>query len=118
MSDLPILDPSPLQDLLDIGAGMDVVRELIGMLREDVPSRLVLLRTALDAADARTVMMEAHQLKGSLGNLGLARFSNLARLIEEQARAGSLEGVAAWVDQIPGACEESLKALDEAFPAE
>lgn len=118
MSDLPILDPSPLQDLLDIGAGMEVVHELIGMLREDVPSRLVLLKAALDASDAKTVMMEAHQLKGSLGNLGLARFANLARLIEERARTGSLEGVAAWVNQIPGAYEESLKALDQAFPAE
>jgi HPt (histidine-containing phosphotransfer) domain-containing protein len=118
LSDLPILDPSPLQDLLDIGAGLDVVHELIGMLREDVPSRLALLKTALDAADTKAVMMEAHQLKGSLGNLGLVRFADLARLIEEQARAGSLDGVAAWVEQIPGAYDESLKALDQAFPAE
>lgn len=117
MSDLPILDPSPLQDLLDIGAGIEVVRELIEMLREDVPSRLALVKTALKAMDAKEVMAQAHQLKGSLGNLGLVRFAELARLIEEQARAGSLDGVPAWVAQIPGAYEESLKALDEAFPA-
>jgi hypothetical protein len=41
----------------------------------------------------------------------------LARQIEEQARAGSLEGVAGWLEAIPGAFEEGLKALNQAFPA-
>lgn len=117
MNDLPILDPSPLQDLLDIGAGLEVVRELIEMLREDVPNRLTLLQTALDSQDVKLAMMEAHQLKGSLSNLGLVRFADLARLIEEQARAGSLEGVSGWLEQLPGAYADGIRALDQAFPA-
>jgi HPt (histidine-containing phosphotransfer) domain-containing protein len=117
VSDLPVLDPNPLQDLLDIGAGLEVVRELIDMLREDVPIRMVQLKAALESSDVKLVMMEAHQLKGSLSNLGLVRFADLARLVEEQARAGSLEGVPAWLEQFPGAFAEGIQALDQAFPS-
>jgi len=117
LSDLPILDPHPLQDLLEIGAGMEVVLELIGMLREDVPCRMANLKQALEVADVKQVMMEAHQLKGSLSNLGLVRFADLARLVEEQARTGSLVDASGWLAQMPLAYEEGLKALDEVFPA-
>ena len=118
MNDLPILDPHPLQDLLDIGAGKDVVRDLVEILRQDAPTRLALLRSALAAGDAPQVLMEAHQLKGSLGSLGLLRFAELARLIEGQAREGQLEGVSAWLAALPGALEEGLRALEQAFPAD
>ena len=74
------------------------------------------LRWALDASDAEQVLQEAHQLKGSLGNLGLARFADLAHRIECQARAGSLEGTHPLAEALPAAYEEALDALRAAFP--
>jgi HPt (histidine-containing phosphotransfer) domain-containing protein len=117
LSELPILDPHPLQELLEIGAGVELVQELIGILREDVPLRMALMQSGLEARDTEKVMMEAHQLKGSSGNLGLLRLAELARQIEAEARAGRLEQVPAWLKAIPGALEEGLAALGEAFPS-
>ncbi len=117
MNDLPVLDPHPLQELLDIGAGLELVQELIGILREDVPLRMTLMQSGLATKDPEKVMMEAHQLKGSAGNLGLLRLAELARQIEVEARAGQLVHVPAWLEAMPGALEEGLAALGQAFPS-
>jgi HPt (histidine-containing phosphotransfer) domain-containing protein len=116
--DLPVLDPKPLRDLLDIGASPELVQELIAMFQEDVPTRLALLNSALAAGDAAQTLMEAHQLKGSVGNLGLARFADLATRIETQAREGQLELAPRLAEALPAAFEEALRALRAAFPAE
>ena len=116
MSDLPVLDPKPLQDLLDLGADADLILELIALFQEDVPVHMAALRRALDAADAEQVLHEAHQLKGALGNLGLARFADLAGRIEAQAREGNLEQAPALVEAFPAAFEEAVQALAAAFP--
>ncbi len=100
-----------------MGAGIELVQELLGILREDVPLRFSLMQSGLEARDAERVMMEAHQLKGSAANLGLLRLAELARLIEAEARAGRLEPVADWLQAIPAALEEGLVALAQAFPS-
>lgn len=118
MNDLPILDPKPLQDLFDLGAESDLIQELIALLQEDVPLRMAALRLALDASDAAQVLNEAHQLKGALGNLGLARFAELAARIESHARTGCLEPVTPLAAALPAAYEEALGALKTAFPGD
>ena len=117
MSDPPILDPLPLQDLLEIGAPPALIQELIGLFQEDVPARLVLLKTALAAADAEQAAAEAHQLKGALGNLGLVHFADLAARIETHAWQGRLEEVSPLAEALPAAYEAALQALKVAFPA-
>lgn len=116
MSDLPVLDPQPLRDLLDLGASPALVQELVTLFQEDVPERLTLLQRALCAQDAQQTMMEAHQLKGALSNLGLVRFAELASRIEAQARQGHLEHLPVLADALPGAYSEALTALHSAFP--
>ena len=116
MSALPILDPKPLQDLLDLGAEVELIQELIALLQEDAPLHMAALRRALDASDAEGVLQEAHQLKGSLGNLGLARFAELAARIESHARTGCLEPVRLLAEILPAAYEEALGALRIAYP--
>lgn len=117
MTDLPILDPSPLQDLLDLGAGPGLVQELVGLLREDTPARLAALDGALAAGDAGLAFQEAHQLKGSLGNLGLVRAADLARQVEGLAREGRVEAALGTARALGEAYEEALAALQAAFPA-
>lgn len=116
MSDLPILDPQPLCDLLAIGAAPALIQELIGLFQEDVLTRLVLLRTALAAGDAERTAAEAHQVKGAASNLGLVRFADLAARIEMHAQQGRLEGVPPLAEALPAAYEEALRALITAFP--
>ncbi|MDP1830746.1 MAG: Hpt domain-containing protein [Geothrix sp.] len=116
MNDLPILDPRPLRDLLDIGAGMELVQELVGLLKEDAPPRLLTLRAAVEAADDETAVHEAHQLKGALGNLGLQRFAELAAQVEAHVHAGRRDSARALAESLPAAYEEALAALQEAFP--
>lgn len=117
VTDLPILDPSPLQDLLDLGAGPGLVQELVGLLREDTPARLAALDGALAAGDAGLAFQEAHQLKGSLGNLGLVRAADLARQVEGLAREGRVEAALGTARALGKAYEEALAALQAAFPA-
>lgn len=116
MNDLPVLDPQPLRDLLDLGASPTLIHELITLFQEDVPPRLTLLQRALCAQDAQQTMMEAHQLKGALSNLGLVRFAELASRIEVQARQNHLEYLPVLADALPGAYEEALEALHTGFP--
>lgn len=117
MTALPILDPKPLRDLLEMGASAELVQELIGLYQEDVPMRVGLLKAALASGDPGQALAEAHQLKGSLGNLGLSRFADLAARLEAQVRDGHLDLAPALVEAMPGAYEEALRALLEAFPA-
>ena len=116
LSDLPILDPQPLDDLLNLGGSAELIHELIALFQEDVPTRLALLQTALETSDAPQVLMEAHQLKGALSNMGLARFAELASRIESHAREGQLEKVPGIAGILSVAYEEALLALNAAYP--
>jgi HPt (histidine-containing phosphotransfer) domain-containing protein len=117
VSDLPVLDPRPLRDLLDLGAGPDLIHELITLFMEDAPPRLTLIKDALAAGDGPKVLMEAHQLKGALGNLGLARFAALAARLEACVREGHLAEANSISDGLPQAYEDALAALRAAHQA-
>lgn len=116
MNNLPVLDPRPLQDLLDLGAGPELVQELIVLLREDAPPRMEAVRRAVTAGDGALALQEAHQLKGALGNLGLVRFADLARQVEDLVREGRPEAAEGILPAFPAAYEEALVALQAAFP--
>ncbi len=116
MKELPVFDPEPLRDLLAMGVSPALVQELITLFQEDVPIRMALLRSALTAQDARQTQMEAHQLKGAVGNLGLTRFADLASRIEAMAQAGRLELAPALADGLPATYEEARRALAKAHP--
>ena len=116
LNELPVLDPGPLGDLLELGGSPELVQELITLYREDVPLRLSALAKAVEAGDLLLMAAEAHQLKGSLGNLGLVRFADLAARIEDRARGGRLDGVPELFGQLPAEHDAALSALVEAFP--
>ena len=112
----PVLDPQPLRDLLDMGAAPELVQELITLFEADIPIHMSNLSSALTALDIRKTLMEAHQLKGALGNLGLVRFADLASRIEAFVRDGQLESAPALAEALPAAYEEALQALRASHP--
>jgi hypothetical protein len=116
LSALPVLDPRPLQELLDMGAEPDLVWELMALFHEDTPARMAALATALEARDSGKALHEAHQLKGALGNLGLLRFAETAADIETHLREGRLEPASRLAQGLPGAYAEAREALRAAFP--
>lgn len=115
MSDLPVLDPQPLRDLLEIGAMEGLVQELIELYREDVPGRVDLLNRAIGAGDVRRTMAESHGLKGALGNLGLVRFAGLVAALEGLAHEGRMEEARLLSAGLSTAFEEALGALSATF---
>ena len=114
---LPDLDPAQLRSLLDLGADPALVQELIALHAADGPERIRALEAAVSAGDAARGATEAHQLKGSVGNLGLVRLAELARQLEQAGREGSLEGATDLAARLPAALVASLEALRAAFPA-
>ena len=117
MTSLPILDPRQLRSLLDLGAEPALIQELVHLFETDVPPRLTALASALADGAAAAVVEEAHHLKGSLGNMGLARFADLASRLEEVAREGRMAEAVPFVSAMPEAYREALAALKATFPA-
>ncbi len=115
MPKLPVLDPQPLRDLLEIGATEGLVQELIVLYQEDIPGRIVLLQKAIEGGDTRRTLAESHGLKGALGNLGLLRFARLVERIETEAREGRLAAALPLGGQLQAAYEDGLSAMVAAF---
>lgn len=113
---LPVLDPRPLRDLLEMGADPDLVPELVGLLRADAPVRQAALWKALEAVDQEAAAREAHQLKGALGTLGLLRLADQVGRMEACFRSARWEEARHLLEAFPAGYEEALAALLAAFP--
>jgi len=109
------LDPAGLARLLEItGDDLEFVDELVDTFFDDSQVQLAALRTAAEAADIEALIRPAHSLKSSSGNVGAVALSELCRLIEVDARAGS-------VTDAPGrvrAVEAEFAAARDALLAE
>jgi CheY-like chemotaxis protein len=84
----PAIDQAVLKDLLDVmgQALMDLVRVYL----EDAPRLVAQLREAALAGDVEGLVAPAHSLKSSSANLGAARLSDQARMLEHGARLKTL----------------------------
>jgi PAS domain S-box-containing protein len=66
--------------------GIETVRAVIGMLRDDLPNIQQDLRSAIQSNDAAFMMRIAHRLTGSCGTLGLMQVQQLCQNMEHAAR--------------------------------
>src|SRR5207249_3577766 len=109
----PAVDPAQLQSLraLQEEGEPDVLRELIEMFIGDVQRSLASLRDAAARQDAQLLARAAHTLKGSSANMGAKPLSALSLKIEEAARAGSLSGMSALVQEL----ESEMSRVRSAF---
>jgi HPt (histidine-containing phosphotransfer) domain-containing protein len=116
METLPLLDPAPLKSLYLLPGGPESVLELIGIVEEDLPMRLRLIREFLGEGRYRDAGIEAHSLKGGAGNMGLRRFADVAKDLEYRLRdegAPDCEGLLLAMEEL---FPPSLEALKTAFP--
>ena len=91
-----LLDPEQLDALRALGADDDqgVVMEIVELFAADLPGLVAAMIGALHSADAETLRAHAHSLKGSAAYMGARELSKRAGLVERQAAAGNLAGLA------------------------
>ena len=70
------------------------VDDLIDTYLADAVDQLAALDAAIEAADATALTRPAHSLKSSSLNVGALELGRLGRELEEQGRAGQLDGAA------------------------
>lgn len=114
---LPLLDSAPLQSLYTLPGGPESVLELIGIVEEDVPMRLTLIREFLAEQRFKDAGIEAHSLKGGAGNMGLRRFSEVAKALEFRLRDEEAPECEDLIVSLEALYPPSIEALKQAFPA-
>ncbi|MEO5342994.1 MAG: PAS domain-containing protein, partial [Gammaproteobacteria bacterium SHHR-1] len=69
-------------------------------LERDLPQMLRQLEQAVSRQDAQAIERLAHKLKGAAGNLGAERFCTQARRLEQAAKQGLIQEMAALLEQL------------------
>ncbi|HEU0245053.1 MAG TPA: Hpt domain-containing protein [Candidatus Limnocylindrales bacterium] len=98
------LDPAALADMLDmVGDDPEFVGEVVDAYLADAPDQVTGMTEALAAGDVVTLGRHAHTLKGNSRNVGATTLAEIARSLEESARAGDTTDAA---DRIAAAADE------------
>ncbi len=102
-SALPRATPAaavPPSDVLDLAAlrehiedDDELLRELIDLFLENMPSQMTAIETAVSLRDAAAIERAAHALKGALRSLCAVRSGQAAQNLELAGRAGDITGV-------------------------
>jgi HPt (histidine-containing phosphotransfer) domain-containing protein len=69
----------------------ELVEELANLFAGECPNALAGMRAALEGNDAALLERLAHTMKGSSANIGATGTSQLALVLESQARSGKLD---------------------------
>jgi signal transduction histidine kinase/CheY-like chemotaxis protein/HPt (histidine-containing phosphotransfer) domain-containing protein len=113
-----ILDRSVLDSFLQM-AGPEVAVELMGELLdaycEDVPQRLVDIKTAIAQSNPEALRQSAHALRSSSINLGAVEVGDLCRGLEQMGKSGTTQGAQTLYPQLSIAVEKALEALEKTY---
>lgn len=89
-----------LESLRELG-DQELLAEIAGMFVTDAPSQITELREAVESETAEDVERTAHSLKGSSGNIGASRMSEIC---DELQDAGASEDLS-YAPQLLGQLE-------------
>lgn len=103
------LDAARLAELTELFGDENSVRELFSEFFAELDPRLQALRTGLEQGRADLVDSAAHAIKGSSANLGAEDVRQVARTVEELARASKLTEI----EPLLGRLESELARLRE-----
>lgn len=95
----PVFDAAALDRLKRFG-GDTLLGKMIALFLEAGPARIAAARAALARNEVAAVELALHSLKSSSAQLGALRMQRLSAQGEEQARAGSLDGLRALTDEL------------------
>ena len=85
----PVLDRSVLEELQEVIG--PAALQIVAVFLEDAPALVQALQQAAQANDIERLQALSHTLKSSSANVGALSLSAVARRIEHEARAGSLQ---------------------------
>jgi HPt (histidine-containing phosphotransfer) domain-containing protein len=112
MSESLNLDPTALQRLQRLGDGAFVCK-MIDLFLEFAGQKIVEARAAQVAGNLTGVEKAVHPIKSSAGNVGARRIQELALQIEELARQGHSETLAASMTELELAFAAVKPELEE-----
>lgn len=107
-------------EYLESVAGPGAIAEMIDHFGQDMPERIQRMRALLKTGDLVLLARLAHDLKSNSATLGVPVLSALGARIEQAAEAGTLEGVAALLDEIERLFPQAFVALEQrgsSFPS-
>lgn len=112
MSEPSNLDPAALQRLQRFGDSAFVCK-MITLFLEYAGQKILEARAAHTAGDMAAVEKAVHPIKSSAGNVGARRIQELALQIEEHAREGQAEEIAAGLTELEQAFDAVKPELEE-----
>jgi HPt (histidine-containing phosphotransfer) domain-containing protein len=108
-----IINQEAIDNLRSLGdAGDDTfLKEIITIYLEDIPQRIVALKTALNTGDRPLFTRSAHTIKGSSANIGAAEVQYLAAKLELKSKTEELSGLGAELVELEAASMRAQSAL-------
>ena len=108
------LDRAVLEELRSLqGEGEpDLVAELFDSFREEAPTLIAAMRTAVTQANAEKLKQAAHSLKGSSAGLGAKPLAAISAEVEKLGRAGLVVGAEEKIDAIEREFVRVIQALE------
>ncbi len=94
------MDEAVLATLWGIDSDGTLLGEVIDTFLRIAPLRLASLGKAVAKKDATALERAAHSFLGSCANIGAKSLANVCARLEQQGRAGNLEGTALLVAQL------------------
>jgi HPt (histidine-containing phosphotransfer) domain-containing protein len=111
----PVLDARALAELLEtVGDDPAFVSEVVDTYLADAPRQVEAMRSALAAGDLTTLGRAAHTLKGNSRDLGATALAEIARGLEERARAGDATDAGPQIEAAAAQLERVAAALERA----
>jgi HPt (histidine-containing phosphotransfer) domain-containing protein len=110
--DAPVLDPGVIADLrAATGDDDEFISDLIETYVAEGNEYVAAMVAAVAADDIDALVRPAHTLKSSSASIGAMHLSELGRGIEEAAREGRFDGLAADVERVQAAWVATTEAL-------
>jgi len=107
----PVLDGATL-DQLRATMGSDFLAEVIDAFLSDTPQLIGDLHQSLAGGNTEVLQRAAHSLRSNSATFGAMTLSALCKELEEQARAGTLDGAAERVGRVEPEYEQVRVALE------
>jgi HPt (histidine-containing phosphotransfer) domain-containing protein len=99
--------------LARLGDDAEILIELIGMMREDIPVLVAAIRAAVEQADPYQLAMTAHSLKGALASLSADRAARAACALETAGRMERMdEDLVRMLVELEAALARAGRAFD------
>ena len=109
----PTLDRTGV--LLRLGNDHELMQEIFALFLEAMPSLLLRLSAAVEAADLAAVVALTHEIKGAAANVGALELQRQAKLLDASARQRLLPSVREHHELLRRELQRVCEALNTPF---